>query len=267
MPRDLAAAAASLAAALQLDRGRWIWLLLIVGVAAMLLAMGEEVGDMLRYDRGAIAAGGWWRLLTAHFIHLDAHHLVLNGLGLVLIWSLFGSNYDAVEWLAIAFAGALGVSCGLWWLVAGCGLVRGRVGRAAHIDGRRRRETHGPARLGSLDPRRGVLPLNSPTSASAARAAAGGDRCPCLWRAGRGLRSGLHSRWRTGYNPPPFQRRKDPLHVIGLRVPRPGISIRGHARRTCADLIAVDRGDLCGGVRRCSAMICGVVVSRVRPRP
>jgi rhomboid family GlyGly-CTERM serine protease len=128
MPRDLAAAAASLAAALQLDRGRWIWLLLIVGVAAMLLAMGEVVGDLLRYDRGAIAAGGWWRLLTAHFIHLDAHHLVLNGLGLVLIWSLFGSNYDAVEWLAIAFAGALGVSCGLWWLSPGVAWYVGASG-------------------------------------------------------------------------------------------------------------------------------------------
>jgi rhomboid family GlyGly-CTERM serine protease len=70
----------------------------------------------LRYDRSAIAAGGWWRLLTAHIVHLDVHHLILNELGLVLVWSLFAQDYDAVEWCAIALSGALAISSGLWWL-------------------------------------------------------------------------------------------------------------------------------------------------------
>ena len=83
--------------ALQLDRGRWIWLLAILAVLVGVLALGDNVGELLRYDRGAIAAGGWWRLLTAHIVHLDAHHLVLNALGLVLLWSLFAADYDAVD--------------------------------------------------------------------------------------------------------------------------------------------------------------------------
>jgi rhomboid family GlyGly-CTERM serine protease len=73
-------------------------------------------GQLLRYDRSAIAAGGWWRLLTAHIVHLDAHHLILNELGLVLMWSLFAQDYDAVEWCVIVLAGALAISSGLWWL-------------------------------------------------------------------------------------------------------------------------------------------------------
>jgi len=103
-------------AALQWDRGRWLSLLFILLLLGLVLGLGDSISELLRYDRGAIAAGGWWRLLTAHIVHLDAHHLVLNELGLVLMWSLFASDYDAIEWSVIVFAGALAISSGLWWL-------------------------------------------------------------------------------------------------------------------------------------------------------
>jgi rhomboid family GlyGly-CTERM serine protease len=116
MPGDAANRLVQIFAALQLDRGRWIWLLAILLVLDAVLGLGDSVGQLLRYDRSAIAAGGWWRLLTAHIVHLDVHHLVLNELGLVLMWSLFAQDYDAVEWCAIVLAGALAISSGLWWL-------------------------------------------------------------------------------------------------------------------------------------------------------
>src|SRR5580692_2625332 len=120
MPRDatnrLEDRAADVVAALQWDRGRWVWLLLILLVLALVLGLGDSISELLRYDRGAIAAGGWWRLLTAHIVHLDAHHLVLNELGMVLMWSLFAQDYDAVEWCVIVLSGALAISSGLWWL-------------------------------------------------------------------------------------------------------------------------------------------------------
>jgi rhomboid family GlyGly-CTERM serine protease len=116
MPADAARHLAQIAAALQWDRGRWIWLLLILLVLDTVLGLGDSVGQLLRYDRSAIAAGGWWRLLTAHMVHLDIHHLALNELGLVLMWSLFAQDYDGVEWCVIVFAGALAISSGLWWL-------------------------------------------------------------------------------------------------------------------------------------------------------
>ena len=96
-----------------MDRGRWIWLLLILLALDLVLGLGDSVGQLLRYDRSAIAAGGWWRLLTAHIVHLDSHHLILNELGLVLMWSLFAQDYDAVEWCAIVMSGALAISSGL----------------------------------------------------------------------------------------------------------------------------------------------------------
>jgi len=112
MPRVTANRFAQIAAALQWDRGRWIWLLLIVLWLDAVLGLGDSVSLILRYDRGAIAAGGWWRLLTAHIVHLDVHHLILNELGLVLMWSLFAEDYDAVEWCVIVLSGALAISSG-----------------------------------------------------------------------------------------------------------------------------------------------------------
>ncbi len=116
MPRNGANRLAQVAVALQWDRGRWVWLLLIVVGLDLVLGLGDSVGDLLRYDRGAIAAGGWWRLLTAHIVHLDAHHLILNELGLVLMWSLFADDFDAVDWCVVVLSGALAISSGLWWL-------------------------------------------------------------------------------------------------------------------------------------------------------
>jgi rhomboid family GlyGly-CTERM serine protease len=116
MARDDANRLTHMTAALQWDRGRWLWLLLILLVLHAVLGLGDSVSALLRYDRGGIAAGGWWRLLTAHIVHLDAHHLILNELGLVLMLSLFADDYDAVEWLVIVLSGALAISSGLWWL-------------------------------------------------------------------------------------------------------------------------------------------------------
>jgi len=116
MPRDGANGLARIAAALQLDEGRWVWLLLILLVLGLMLGLGDSGRELLRYDRAAIAGGGWWRLLTAHIVHLDAHHLILNALGLVLMWSLFAADYDVIEWSIIVLAGALAISSGLWWL-------------------------------------------------------------------------------------------------------------------------------------------------------
>ncbi len=110
-----------LAAALQWDRGRWIWLLLILLFLHGLLALGDSVTLALRYDRAALAGGGWWRLLSAHVVHLDLHHLVLNELGLVLMWSLF-------DWLIIVLSGALAITCGLWWLSPGVSWYVGASG-------------------------------------------------------------------------------------------------------------------------------------------
>src|SRR5687767_11515260 len=70
---------------------------LILLALCVLLVLPELGGDGLRqswrYERAAVAAGEWWRFATAHVVHLDLEHAVLNALGLVLMWALFARDY------------------------------------------------------------------------------------------------------------------------------------------------------------------------------
>jgi rhomboid family GlyGly-CTERM serine protease len=103
----------------------------------------------MSFDRGAIGDGQWWRLLSAHFVHLDAAHALLNGFGLVLMWALFARDYSPWRWAAIYCGSALAVSVGLWfldpelqWYVGASGVLHGvmTAGTIAHL---RRRDLDG----------------------------------------------------------------------------------------------------------------------------
>jgi rhomboid family GlyGly-CTERM serine protease len=113
--------------------GRWG---VALALACALLLSSELGGDaareLLRYQRDALAAGEWWRLATAHFVHLGLEHAVVNCLGLALLWALFARDYDARSWLVI-LAGAIGaIDLGLWvgdstlqWYVGSSGALHG----------------------------------------------------------------------------------------------------------------------------------------------
>jgi rhomboid family GlyGly-CTERM serine protease len=126
------------------------WALLACCAALLLPVLGgEALRDALEYDRAAIAQGQWWRLVSAHFVHLDAEHAALNTLGLVLMWALFARDYSPLRWAAIYLTAALAISAGLWWLdpqigwyVGASGALHGvmTAGTLAHL---RRRDLDG----------------------------------------------------------------------------------------------------------------------------
>jgi rhomboid family GlyGly-CTERM serine protease len=131
------------------DRGYGIALLCVCGLLAIPELIGEPARQALSFDRPAIASGQWWRLLSAHFVHLDLPHAVLNTLGLVLMWALFARDYSAGRWMAIYMGAALAVSVGLWfgnpelqWYVGASGALHGvmTAGTLAHL---RRRDLDG----------------------------------------------------------------------------------------------------------------------------
>jgi rhomboid family GlyGly-CTERM serine protease len=110
---------------------------------------GESGRAALRYERTAIAAGQWWRLLTAHVVHLDLDHAVLNSLGLLLMWALFARDYRPRQWLAIVLCSLAAIDAGLWlrdstvaWYVGSSGVLHGvmAAGTIAHL---RRRDLDG----------------------------------------------------------------------------------------------------------------------------
>ncbi|MEJ2453438.1 MAG: rhombosortase [Candidatus Thiodiazotropha sp.] len=45
--------------------------------------------QVLQYQREAILSGELWRLVSGHLVHMNAPHLLMNLLGLWLIWLLF----------------------------------------------------------------------------------------------------------------------------------------------------------------------------------
>ena len=86
---------------LNLDGRRGLALLLASLLLLLPTLAGEAGRALLRYELSALADGEWWRLLSAHLVHLDLRHALLNVVGLVLVWALFARDYSPKAWLAI----------------------------------------------------------------------------------------------------------------------------------------------------------------------
>lgn len=137
--------AAGLAGILQSLNGDRAYGVALLGVLVLLLlpeVAGQVAREALSYQREALAQGQWWRLLSAHFVHLDLQHAALNGMGLVLMWALFARDYAPWRWLAIYVGSCLAVSGGLWffspqiaWYVGASGALHGvmTAGTLAHL--------------------------------------------------------------------------------------------------------------------------------------
>jgi rhomboid family GlyGly-CTERM serine protease len=126
------AAIAHISSSLNCDGRYALALLLCLAVLLAPLAGGEPLTLQWRYERAAIAEGQWWRLATAHFVHMDARHALLNCAGLVLLWALFARSWRPGQWLvALSFTiltidlGFWFISTGLTWYVGASALLHG----------------------------------------------------------------------------------------------------------------------------------------------
>ncbi len=79
----------------------------------------------LVFDRQAVAQGEWWRLITGHWVHSEARHLIWDLAGLAVL----GISFERLlGWrlLGALAAGMLAVDGWLWWGLPGlsryCGL-------------------------------------------------------------------------------------------------------------------------------------------------
>lgn len=79
----------------------------------LILALGSEANNWLRFDRVLILQGQFWRLLTAHLAHLGHSHALMNILGLWLCWLLLGKQLKPLSSLALILASSLLISLGL----------------------------------------------------------------------------------------------------------------------------------------------------------
>lgn len=92
----------------------WTRALTLAAALLLLQAGGGAARDALRFSRQAIEHGEWWRLFSAHFVHLGWAHAALNALGVLLCCALASQLFNRHVWLKTAGL-ALGVGALLWW--------------------------------------------------------------------------------------------------------------------------------------------------------
>lgn len=104
-----------------------------VTLVTVLLALQlTGAGAALRYERDAVLAGEWWRLLTGHLVHADAAHLGWNLLGVALVAWLFARDYTWRQWLVVLILSTAATDAGfllfepqLEWYVGFSGVLHG----------------------------------------------------------------------------------------------------------------------------------------------
>lgn len=77
-------------------------------VLSLLVVTGQIIGkEYFYFDRQLLAQGQYWRLLTAHLVHANYIHLLLNISALALVVMLFDPWVNYKQWLALIVMSAL----------------------------------------------------------------------------------------------------------------------------------------------------------------
>lgn len=114
-------------------RSSWPVVVLLV-VCALLAAGGDELRELGRYERGAIASGEYWRLVSGQLVHLGLGHLWPNLAALAIIGILFDEVFRAGDWWRATGASVAAIDLGLYvlepdvlWYVGLSGVLHGFV--------------------------------------------------------------------------------------------------------------------------------------------
>ena len=115
---------------------------LLIIIVSIILSLTEPMSsNLLAYDRDQINDFQWWRLITGHFLHTNTVHLLLNTVGLTLLWALHGYYYNIARYLIQFFALCLGTSISLYlfseqmgWYVGLSGVLHGLFVIGAYFD-------------------------------------------------------------------------------------------------------------------------------------
>jgi rhomboid family GlyGly-CTERM serine protease len=88
----------------------------VAGMAIVLTVTGDATRESLQWTRSGLQQGEWWRLFTAHVVHLNLFHGLLNALALILLAALFGRTFTLARHGLHALIGILCIDAGLFWL-------------------------------------------------------------------------------------------------------------------------------------------------------
>ncbi|MDQ8037667.1 MAG: rhombosortase [Pedobacter sp.] len=88
-----------------------------VGLVALFLILAciPAATELLRYQREAIAHGELWRLFTAHFVHLNFSHALINSIGTFMLALVLTRELPARDWWMVTLTAPFVISAGLWF--------------------------------------------------------------------------------------------------------------------------------------------------------
>jgi rhomboid family GlyGly-CTERM serine protease len=120
-------------------RLRESWVIVALLVVCLLLGVGgDELRELLRYERDAIHSGEYWRLVSGHLVHLGFGHLWPNLVALAVIGLLFEDVFRNSDWLRVGVASLAAIDLGLYaldptvlWYVGLSGVLHGFVAAGA----------------------------------------------------------------------------------------------------------------------------------------
>ncbi|PJG58669.1 rhombosortase [Aeromonas cavernicola] len=95
------------------ERSGLLWVITL-SLICLLLFFTVQNGD-LAFDRGEIAQGAGWRIITGNWVHTNVWHLLLNLAGLTLLYGLFRDylGQSRLPLLMLLLGSAVGL--GIWW--------------------------------------------------------------------------------------------------------------------------------------------------------
>lgn len=102
---------------------------LTIGLTAVcvLIALLPGASEGLQFDRPALVAGEYWRLITGHFTHWSNEHLAWD----LLVFVVLGSICEAVDrrrFAGVLAAAAIIIAAGVWIALPGVPTYRGLSG-------------------------------------------------------------------------------------------------------------------------------------------
>jgi rhomboid family GlyGly-CTERM serine protease len=106
---------------------RSVGVTLSVCLLAALAACFQPITAALEFDRAAIVADEWWRMVGGHITHWNADHLMWDGLMFAVLGALCERRSRPRFLLCLALS-ALAISGGIWWLLPAIESYRGLSG-------------------------------------------------------------------------------------------------------------------------------------------
>jgi len=85
------------------------WMFVAVMLAIMVILQLFDVHD-LRYQYDWLSKGEYWRLLSAHWVHVNWMHLILNAAGILLCMAIASPRWSIRQWIIYQLILGFGIS-------------------------------------------------------------------------------------------------------------------------------------------------------------